>query len=68
MTLSTFAFIFAVVLLNACAQLLLKSGVNNVGAITIDRASKAGVPLPQALRSRLEAYAAAHPHKPEDKA
>lgn len=39
MTLSTFAFIFAGVLLNACAQLLLKAGVNNVGAITIDRAT-----------------------------
>ncbi|WP_019451507.1 4-amino-4-deoxy-L-arabinose transferase [Cupriavidus sp. BIS7] len=39
MTLSTFAFIFAGVLLNACAQLLLKAGVNAVGAITIDRAT-----------------------------
>lgn len=42
--------------------------VARISPITIDRASKAGVPLPQALRSRLEAYAAAHPHKPEDKA
>ncbi|MGX1789042.1 acyl-CoA thioesterase [Bosea sp. NPDC055332] len=41
--------------------------VARISPITIDRASKAGVPLPQALRSRLEAYAAAHPHKPEDK-
>jgi len=39
MSLSTFAFIFAGVLLNACAQLLLKAGVNAVGAITIDRAT-----------------------------
>ncbi|GAA0839640.1 MAG: 4-amino-4-deoxy-L-arabinose transferase [Cupriavidus sp.] len=39
MTLSTFAFIFTGVLLNACAQLLLKAGVNAVGAITIDRAT-----------------------------
>ena len=38
MTLSTFSFIFAGVLLNACAQLMLKAGVNAVGAITIDRA------------------------------
>lgn len=41
--------------------------VARISPITIDRASKAGVPLPQALRSRLEAYAAAHPHEPEDK-
>lgn len=39
MTLSTFSFIFAGVLLNACAQLMLKAGVNAVGAITIDRAT-----------------------------
>ncbi|HET6554185.1 MAG TPA: SMR family transporter [Dyella sp.] len=39
MTLSTFAFIFAGVLLNACAQLALKAGVNAVGAITIERAT-----------------------------
>lgn len=39
MTLSTFAFIFVGVLLNACAQLMLKAGVNAVGAITIDRAT-----------------------------
>ncbi|WP_423198706.1 MULTISPECIES: DMT family transporter [unclassified Cupriavidus] len=39
MTLSTFAFIFTGVLLNACAQLLLKAGVNAVGAITLDRAT-----------------------------
>lgn len=39
MTLSTFAFIFTGVLLNAAAQLLLKAGVNAVGAITIDRAT-----------------------------
>jgi multidrug transporter EmrE-like cation transporter len=39
MTLSTFAYIFTGVLLNACAQLLLKAGVNAVGAITIDRAT-----------------------------
>ncbi|WP_354684349.1 EamA family transporter [Cupriavidus necator] len=37
MTLSTFAFIFSGVLLNAAAQLLLKAGVNAVGAITLDR-------------------------------
>ncbi|KDP88063.1 DMT family transporter [Cupriavidus basilensis] len=39
MTLSTFAFIFTGVLLNACAQLLLKAGTNAVGAITLDRAT-----------------------------
>lgn len=39
MNLSTFAFIFAGVLLNACAQLLLKAGTNAVGAITIERAT-----------------------------
>ncbi|AOY96468.1 4-amino-4-deoxy-L-arabinose transferase [Cupriavidus sp. USMAA2-4] len=39
MSLSTFAFIFTGVLLNACAQLLLKAGVNAVGAITLDRAT-----------------------------
>ncbi|KDP87191.1 4-amino-4-deoxy-L-arabinose transferase [Cupriavidus sp. SK-3] len=39
MTLSTLAFIFSGVLLNACAQLLLKAGVNAVGAITVDRAT-----------------------------
>ncbi|MDQ0142256.1 MAG: EamA family transporter [Cupriavidus sp.] len=37
MTLSTFAFILTGVLLNAAAQLLLKAGVNAVGAITLDR-------------------------------
>ncbi|WP_454753285.1 EamA family transporter [Cupriavidus necator] len=37
MTLSTFAFIFSGVLLNAAAQLLLKAGVNAIGAITLDR-------------------------------
>ncbi|RZT31410.1 DMT family transporter [Cupriavidus agavae] len=37
MTFSTFAFIFAGVLLNACAQLLLKAGTNAVGAITLER-------------------------------
>ncbi len=39
MTLSTFTFILTGVLLNAAAQLLLKAGVNAVGAITIDRAT-----------------------------
>lgn len=39
MTLSTFTFIFTGVLLNACAQLLLKAGTNAVGAITLDRAT-----------------------------
>lgn len=39
MTLSTFAFIFTGVLLNACAQLLLKAGTNAIGAITIERAT-----------------------------
>lgn len=39
MTLATFAFIFAGVLLNAAAQLLLKAGVNAIGAITIERAT-----------------------------
>ena len=39
MNLSTFAFIFTGVLLNACAQLLLKAGTNAVGAITIERAT-----------------------------
>lgn len=42
--------------------------VARISPITIDRVSKAGVVLPQALRERLEAYAAAHPHQPEDKA
>ncbi|TWG85947.1 Membrane transporters of cations and cationic drugs [Cupriavidus gilardii J11] len=37
MTLTTFAFILGGVLLNACAQLLLKAGVNAVGTITLDR-------------------------------
>ena len=37
MTLSTFAFILTGVLLNAAAQLLLKAGVNAIGAITLDR-------------------------------
>lgn len=46
MTLSTFAFIFSGVLLNAAAQLLLKAGVNAVGAITLDR----GTLLVTALR------------------
>jgi multidrug transporter EmrE-like cation transporter len=39
MTLTTFAFIFTGVLLNACAQLLLKAGTNAVGVITIDRST-----------------------------
>ena len=39
MNLSTFAFIFTGVLLNACAQLLLEAGTNAVGAITIERAT-----------------------------
>ncbi|GJG98838.1 multidrug efflux SMR transporter [Cupriavidus pauculus] len=39
MNISTFAFIFTGVLLNACAQLLLKAGTNAVGAITIERAT-----------------------------
>ncbi|AZG15451.1 MULTISPECIES: SMR family transporter [Cupriavidus] len=39
MTLSTFAFILTGVLLNACAQLLLKAGTNAVGAITLERAT-----------------------------
>ncbi|MFS8980944.1 EamA family transporter [Cupriavidus necator] len=46
MTLSTFAFIFSGVLLNAAAQLLLKAGVNAIGAITLDR----GTLLVTALR------------------
>ncbi|AEI80587.1 hypothetical membrane protein [Cupriavidus necator N-1] len=46
MTLSTFAFILTGVLLNAAAQLLLKAGVNAVGAITMDR----GTLLVTALR------------------
>lgn len=37
MTPTTFAFILGGVLLNACAQLLLKAGVNAVGAITLER-------------------------------
>ncbi|MFJ4292557.1 EamA family transporter [Cupriavidus sp. NPDC089707] len=37
MTLSTFLFIVTGVLLNAAAQLLLKAGVNAIGAITLDR-------------------------------
>lgn len=37
MTPTTFAFILGGVLLNACAQLLLKAGVNAVGTITLDR-------------------------------
>lgn len=39
MTATTFAFILGGVLLNACAQLLLKAGVNAVGAITLQRDS-----------------------------
>lgn len=39
MTITTFAFILTGVLLNACAQLLLKAGVNAVGAIALDRAT-----------------------------
>lgn len=35
MNLSTFAFIFAGVCLNAVAQLLLKAGTNSVGVITL---------------------------------
>ncbi len=46
MTLSTFAFILTGVLLNAAAQLLLKAGVNAIGAITLDR----GMLLVTALR------------------
>ena len=46
MTLSTLAFILTGVLLNAAAQLLLKAGVNAVGAITLDR----GTLLVTALR------------------
>ncbi|CAJ96423.1 EamA domain-containing protein [Cupriavidus necator] len=46
MTLSTFAFILTGVLLNAAAQLLLKAGVNAIGAITLDR----GTLLVTALR------------------
>ncbi|MBO4123495.1 EamA family transporter [Cupriavidus gilardii] len=39
MTITTFAFILTGVLLNACAQLLLKAGVNAVGAIALDRST-----------------------------
>lgn len=39
MTLTTFAFILTGVLLNACAQLLLKAGVNAVGAIALERST-----------------------------
>lgn len=46
MTLPTFLFIFTGVLLNAAAQLLLKAGVNAIGAITLDR----GTLLATALR------------------
>lgn len=46
MTLPTFLFIFTGVLLNAAAQLLLKAGVNAIGAITLDR----GTLLVTALR------------------
>ncbi|CAN7547540.1 4-amino-4-deoxy-L-arabinose-phosphoundecaprenol flippase subunit ArnF [compost metagenome] len=46
MTLTTFAFILTGVLLNAAAQLLLKAGVNAIGAITLDR----GTLLVTALR------------------
>lgn len=46
MTLSTFMFILAGVLLNACAQLLLKAGVMPMGAITVEIATL----LPTALR------------------
>lgn len=46
MTLSTFLFIVTGVLLNAAAQLLLKAGVNAIGAITLDR----GTLLVTALR------------------
>ncbi|QEZ43289.1 EamA family transporter [Cupriavidus oxalaticus] len=46
MTLSTFLFIVTGVLLNAAAQLLLKAGVNAIGAITLER----GTLLVTALR------------------
>lgn len=36
MTISTFGFIFAGIMLNALAQLLLKAGTNAVGAIHLD--------------------------------
>ncbi|MGE0283853.1 MAG: acyl-CoA thioesterase [Rhizobiaceae bacterium] len=40
--------------------------VARISPVTVDRTSKAAVPLPAAFRARLEAYAAAHPYKPED--
>jgi multidrug transporter EmrE-like cation transporter len=46
MTLSTFLFIVAGVLLNATAQLLLKAGVQPIGAITVEWATL----LPTAAR------------------
>lgn len=46
MTLPTFLLILFGVLLNACAQLLLKAGVTPLGAISVDFASL----LPTALR------------------
>lgn len=39
MALSSFAFLFAGVLCNAAAQLLLKAGVSTVGAIPLERAA-----------------------------
>lgn len=39
--------------------------VARISPVTIDRVSKAAVPIPAALHARLEAYAATHPHKPE---
>jgi multidrug transporter EmrE-like cation transporter len=46
MTLPTFLLVLTGVLLNACAQLLLKAGVNPLGAISVSAATL----LPTALR------------------
>lgn len=46
MNLSTFSFLLTGILLNACAQLLLKAGVTPVGKITLDSASL----LPTAIK------------------
>jgi acyl-CoA thioesterase FadM len=37
-----------------------------ISPVTIDRFTKAAVPLPEALRARLETYAAEHPYTSED--
>jgi multidrug transporter EmrE-like cation transporter len=50
MTLSTFGFILAGVLLNACAQLLLKAGVRPLGALSLEWGSLLDTGLRVALQ------------------